>query len=239
MAHLSPKTPTWAGIAVFGLCSVLSSASFAMSPYQAKYAFQYNNTTVGSASRTLSKSGNLWTYQFSATAAKMAKASETSTFSLQNGKIVSHSFNRSSTIFGMGSKMSMSFDSAQKVVNTKKDDKTRSYAWQAHALDELNAELQVREDLKKLKANAPFKTQYLIADAKEIESRTFVKQTATEKVQTQAGQYETVKVIIQHKKPNRSTTFWLAPALDYLPVKVSHQDGKSSYGLLLTGYTPK
>ena len=41
---------------------------------------------------------------------------------------------------------------------------------------------------------------------------------------------------MKHDKPNRDTIFWLAPKLDYVPVKVSHQDGKTSYGLLLTGY---
>ncbi|HAD69341.1 MAG TPA: DUF3108 domain-containing protein, partial [Acinetobacter radioresistens] len=41
---------------------------------------------------------------------------------------------------------------------------------------------------------------------------------------------------MQHDKAERNTVFWLAPKLDYLPVKVTHQDGKTSYGLLLTGY---
>jgi hypothetical protein len=41
---------------------------------------------------------------------------------------------------------------------------------------------------------------------------------------------------MKHDKPGRETIFWLAPKLDYLPVKVSHVDKKTSYGLLLTGY---
>lgn len=49
----------------------------------------------------------------------------------------------------------------------------------------------------------------------------------------------TIKVVLQHSKPERNTVFWLAPKLDYLPVKVTHNDGKSSYGLLLTGYSGK
>jgi hypothetical protein len=43
-------------------------------------------------------------------------------------------------------------------------------------------------------------------------------------------------VAIKHDKPGRETIFWLAPKLDYLPVKVTHLDKKNSYGLLLTGY---
>ncbi|RSR40797.1 DUF3108 domain-containing protein, partial [Acinetobacter baumannii] len=60
-----------------------------------------------------------------------------------------------------------------------------------------------------------------------------------EKIKTSYGTFDTVKVVLQHKKPERSTIFWLAPKLDYLPVKVSHIDGKTSYGLLLTSYTGK
>ena len=73
--------------------------------------------------------------------------------------------------------MSINFNPGNKTISTKKDDKARSFAWQAGVLDD--------------------------------------------------------------KKPERSTIFWLAPKLDYLPVKVSHIDGKTSYGLLLTSYTGK
>jgi hypothetical protein len=127
--------------------------------------------------------------------------------------------------------MSINFNPNAKIINTKKDDKARSFAWKSGVLDELNAELQLREDLKA----SGLKSSYAIADAKEVESRRFVKQGA-EKVKTSYGTFDTIKVVMKHDKPNRDTIFWLAPKLDYAPVKVSHQDGKTSYGLLLTGY---
>ena len=127
--------------------------------------------------------------------------------------------------------MSINFNPSAKTINTKKDDKARSFAWRAGVLDELNAELQIREDLK----NGGLKSNYWIADAKEVEARKFVKQ-GTEKVKTSYGSFDTVKVVMKHDKPGRETVFWLAPKLDYAPVKMSHQDGKTSYGLLLTGY---
>ncbi len=82
------------------------------------------------------------------------------------------------------------------------------------------------------------KSSYPLADAKEVENRRFVKQ-GNEKIKTSYGTFDTIKVVLQHNKPERSTIFWLAPKLDYLPVKVSHIDGKTSYGLLLTSYTGK
>jgi hypothetical protein len=215
---------------------LLASASqaFAMSPFQANYQFSYNGKNMGSATRTLSQAGNNWTYVFSAKAGGVASASETSRFTFSNGKISSSSFSRTSKILVHNNSMNIKFNPSSKTISTKKDDKVRSFAWQAGVLDELNAELQLREDLKA----GGLKSSYLIADAKEVEARRFIK-SGTERVTTNYGTFDTVKVILKPSKPNRSTTFWLAPKLDYLPVKVTHQDGKTSYGLSLTAYKGK
>ena len=127
--------------------------------------------------------------------------------------------------------MSINFNPAAKVINTNKSNKARSFAWKAGALDELNAELQLREDLK----NNGLKATYLIAGAKSLEARRFVKQ-GNETVTTPNGTYNTLKVVLTHDNGSKSSTFWLAPNLDYLPVKMAHQDGKTSFSLLLTGY---
>ena len=57
-----------------------------------------------------------------------------------------------------------------------------------------------------------------------------------ETVKTPYGTYNTLKVVLTHDNGSKSSTFWLAPNLDYLPVKMAHQDGKTSFSLLLTGY---
>lgn len=219
------------GVMATLLFTGFSSQTFAMSPFQASYQFSYNGKNMGSATRTLSKSGNNWSYVFAAKAGAIASATETSRFSLSGNDIISNSFSRSSKILVHNNTMSINFNPNTKTISTKKDDKARSFAWKAGVLDELNAELQLREDLK----TSGLKPSYAIADAKEIEARRFVKQ-GSEKVKTSYGTFDTIKVVMKHDKPNRDTIFWLAPKLDYTPVKVSHQDGKTSYGLLLTGY---
>ncbi|MBE9399883.1 DUF3108 domain-containing protein [Acinetobacter albensis] len=219
------------GVMATLLFTGFSSQTFAMSPFQASYQFSYNGKNMGSATRTLSKSGNNWSYVFAAKAGAIASATETSRFSLSGNNIISNSFSRSSKILVHNNTMSINFNPNTKTISTKKDDKARSFAWKAGVLDELNAELQLREDLK----TSGLKPSYAIADAKEIEARRFVKQ-GSEKVKTSYGTFDTIKVVMKHDKPNRDTIFWLAPKLDYAPVKVSHQDGKTSYGLLLTGY---
>ena len=213
------------------LLTAVSTHALAMSPFQANYQFSYNGKNMGTATRTLSKSGQQWNYVFAAKAGSIASATETSRFTFNNGKISSNSFSRTSKILVHNDKLTINFNPSSKTINTKKDDKARSFAWKAGVLDELNAELQIREDLKAGKLNA----SYPMADAKEVESRRFIQQ-GTENITTPSGTYSAVKVVMQHDKPDRETIFWLAPKLDYLPVKVTHQDAKTSYGLLLTTY---
>lgn len=209
----------------------ISCNSFALSPFNASYQFAYNGKNVGSATRQLVQSGNAWTYTFSAKAAALASATETSRFVFNNGQIQSNSFNRTSKVLIHNNKLSINFNPSSKIISTQKDDKARSFAWKAGVLDELNAELQVREDLKA----AGLKGTYYIADAKSADARQFIKQ-GTEAIKTPYGTYNTIKVLLKHDNANKSSIFWLAPQLDYLPVKMAHQDGSSSYSLLLTGY---
>ena len=213
------------------LFTALSGQAYAMSPFQASYQFAYNGKNMGTATRTLSKNGSNWTYVFAAKAAAIASATETSRFSFNNGQITSNNFSRTSKVLVHNDTMTIKFNPAGKIINTKKGDKARSFAWKAGALDELNAELQVREDLK----GSGLKSSYLIADAKGLDSRRFVKQ-GNETITTPKGTYNTIKVVLTHDNGSKSSTFWLAPSLDYLPVKMAHQDGKTSFGLLLTGY---
>lgn len=220
-----------AGLSTALLMAGYSSQALAMSPFQASYQFAYNGKNLGSATRTLKKSGNQWNYVFAAKAVGIASATETSNFLFENGQINSANFSRTSKILVHNNTMTMNFNPANKTIQTSKDDEKRTLQWKSGVLDELNAELQVREDIK----NGGIKSNYWIADAKDVDARKFVKQ-GSEQITTKYGKFDTIKVVMKHDKPGRETIFWLAPKLDYLPVKVSHQDNKTSYALLLTSY---
>lgn len=208
-----------------------SSQALAMSPFQATYQFAYNGKNLGSATRTLKKSGNNWNYVFAAKAGAIASATETSNFSLNDNQIISNNFSRSSKILIHNNTMNIKFNRSANTITTSKNKENHSFAWKSGVLDELNAELQIREDLK----SSGLKSTYWLADAREVEARKFIKQ-GNEQVKTNYGTFDTIKVVMKHDKPGRETIFWLAPKLDYLPVKVTHEDKKTSYGLLLTGY---
>lgn len=220
-----------AGVTTALLSTAYSSQVFAMNPFQATYQFAYNGKNLGSATRTLKKSGNTWNYVFAAKAGAIASATEISNFSLNDGQISSENFSRISKILVHNNTMNIKFNPSAKTITTSKDKENRSFLWKAGVLDELNAELQIREDLK----SSGLKSIYWLADAKEVEARKFIKQ-GNEQIKSNYGTFDTVKVVMKHDKPGRETIFWLAPKLDYLPVKVTHEDKKTSYSLLLTGY---
>lgn len=215
--------------------SGMATTAFAIEPFQATYNFSYNGKNMGTATRVLQqKSGDNWTYVFSAKAGMIASASETSQFSFLNGQVNSQDFSRTSKILVHQDKFTIHYNPANKTVSTVKKSTPRSFAWQPNALDELNAEVQIREDLIK----GQLKPSYLLTDAKGIESRKFIKE-GNASIQTPYGTFDTIKVRMQHSRPEKSTIFWLAPKLNYLPVKITHNDESTSYGLVLTQYQDK
>ncbi len=212
--------------------SLGASLSYALSPFSATYSFSYGNKSLGDATRKLTQQGNQWQYKFSSKIPLIGSAVETSKFTFANGQIQSQSYQRQTKILVHSDTVSINFKPAQKQIITKRKDQQRTLVWQNKVLDDLNAELQVREDLK----SGGLKGNYTIASYKKVSTRQFVKE-GSEKVKAADGKlYDTVKVRLKHDSADKSTIFWLAPSLDYLPVKVTHQDDDNTYGLLLKSY---
>lgn len=212
--------------------ALLSIHTFALTPFQATYQFSYNGHNISTATRSLqSLENNRWVYKFSAKAGILASANETSQFTFNNQNLTSNSFTRATKYLGMSDALTINFNQNEKKVSTNKDGTSRSFKLENNPLDELNAEIQIREDLK----NNHLKPVYYITDAKGIDARKFVN-LGEETIKTQYGTFKTMKFKLEHNKPERNTLFWLAPELDYLPVKVAHNDGSNSYGISLINY---
>lgn len=220
-------------ILVTALASITLSTAYAVVPFTATYSFNLDNKASGTAVRKLSRQGNQWVYNFDARVPVIATASEKSVFSLSNNQVVSQHYQRQYKILVHNQQTSLDFNNASKSIQVKRDQKNSQLPWQAGVLDDLNVEIQLREDLKK----GGLKSTYLIADQKDITPRQFVNEGSV-KVNTPSGSYDAVKVRINHQKKDKSTVFWLAPSLDYIPVKVTHNDDGSVYTLNLTNYKP-
>jgi hypothetical protein len=219
------------------LCAALTVANaYAFEPFQANYSFNIAGMLTGTATRTLTKVDNIWSYNFKASVASLANASEVSHFK------VKHLDNGSSDIQTLDHAYHFNFltkqvengfkvDWVNQVVSANNKNGDNTYPAQAGLLDMLDLELQVREDIK----HKQLKPSYLLADDKGVKKISFVNE-GEEKVQTDAGEYDTVKVRLVQDNEKRKTYFWLAPKLDYLPVRVHQDDGNLSYDLNLTSY---
>jgi hypothetical protein len=231
------KTRMFIHACVFPVCSALTVGNAnAFEPFQANYSFNIAGMLKGTATRTLTKVDNIWSYNFKASVASLANAGEVSHFK------VAHSDKSSTELQTLDHAYHFNFltkkvengfnvDWANQVVSAHNKNGDDSYPAQAGMLDMLDLELQVREDIK----HKQLKPSYLLADDKGIRKISFVNE-GEETVQTDAGIYDTIKVRLVQDNEKRKTYFWLAPKLDYLPVRVHQDDGSLSYDLSLTSY---
>lgn len=191
-------------------------------PVTATYTFSVKDKVSGkgNATRTLSKSGNDWIYRVNATALLgSATANQTSTFRITDIDIKPQSASTAYKILGVGSLHNVSFAN-DKVVSSYKGKSTTLKATKP-AFDELSMEVQIRQEL----LNGKFTGKYDLVKKDSIETTQF-KKSGNAKITVPAGSYDTVRIDRVHDDKDRQTTFWLAPSLDYLPVKViQNNDG--------------
>ena len=75
---------------------------------------------------------------------------------------------------------------------------------------------------------------YSVLDHDKVQTYRFTR-TGNASVNTPAGKYDTVEMTRHDDSKNRVTTFWLAPKLDYLPVRIRQTEpGKATISLVLT-----
>ena len=210
----------------------VSSAALALEPYTAEYGFNIDNRWSGQSSRVLRKDGEDWVYTFVARVPVLANATETTRFRLDEQRnVLSKHHNMRYKILVKNKNLAMNFDAAARKINVDVSGKKSTLDFKVGTLDELNLEFQVREDLKK----GNLQPQYLVADEKSVEAVRFVRE-GREQLNVPAGRYDTVRVRRVHNNPKRTTTFWLAPSLDYLPVRVMQNDDGTVYDFTLSRF---
>lgn len=216
---------TGVSIAAIGALSMtaptLASAN-AVQPSSASYNFTVEDKYKGTATRTLSKSGNTWKYDVNARVAGVATASQSSVFSLSGNNVTPSKASTTYKLFGIGRTHNLNYNPAGKQVASTYRGKTVNMNMAQQAFDDLSLEVQIRQDL----LNGKFSGNYYMAKKDKIEKTPF-KKSGNTKITVPAGTFDTVRVDRIHDDNSRSTSFWLAPSLDYLPVKVTqNNDGK-------------
>lgn len=212
------------GLGVF--CVALAVSSSAMAADLTSFSATYNvkaNGKSGTATRTLSKNGNNYTYSVKASAAGIANVNQSSHFSLSGGKILPSNSSMSVKVLGVGTTHNISFNNSAKTATSTYKGKTSTYKMTAQAYDDLSLESQIRQEL----INGRFSGSYYLVKKSGIENTKF-KKSGSSKLTVAAGTYDVIRIDRIHHDTNRATSFWVAPSLNYLPIKVSQtSDGKT------------
>ena len=216
---------TGASIAAIGALSMtaptLASAKN-IEPSSANYSFTVEDKYKGTATRTLNKAGNTWKYNVNARVAGVASASQDSTFSINGNNVIPTQASTTYKLLGVGRTHKLDFNPSSKKVVSNYRGKSTTMNMAQQAFDDLSLEVQIRQDL----LNGKFSGNYYMAKKDKVEKTPF-KKSGNTKITVPAGTFDTVRVDRVHDDNSRSTSFWLAPSLDYLPVKVSQiNDGK-------------
>lgn len=196
--------------AALGVSALATATDF--TPFNATYALSYDGKS-GTATRTLTKSGNTFTYKVSAKAS-IATVNQSSTFALANDKLTPSSSSSAITVLGIGNTHKIQFNSKTAVSTYKGKPTTLSIPNGAY--DDLSLEMQIRQEL----LNGKFSGAYTVVRKTDTELTKF-KKSGNTKITVPAGTYDTVRIDRVHNDKVQATTFWLAPSLGYLPVKVS------------------
>lgn len=96
------------------------------------------------------------------------------------------------------------------------------------ALDRMVSQLQLMFDLQ----NNDRELVYHIADGGKLKEYT-LKFAGRETLETPHGKLETVKVRRRATDDDKETTFWAAPALGYLAVRIEHRDNGDNFKMTL------
>lgn len=213
------KTTT---IATISIGTALSAHAADLSGFSATYTVKADGKK-GTATRTLSKNGNSYNYTVKASAAGIASVNQSASFSLSNGKILPSSSNMSVKIFGVGNTHNIKFNNGAKTAVSTYKGKSTTLKMSGQAYDDLSLEAQIRQEL----INGRFSGSYQLVKKTNIETTRF-KKSGNSKITVPAGTYDVVRIDRVHDDKGRATSFWVAPSLNYLPIKVSQtNDGKT------------
>jgi hypothetical protein len=97
-------------------------------------------------------------------------------------------------------------------------------------MDRMVSQLQLMRDL----ANQEKDLNYRIADGGRIKEYT-LRIDGRQILPTPYGKLETVKITRITDSDRRATTFWLAPALEYLAVRIDHREKGDNFSMTLEG----
>jgi hypothetical protein len=232
---------SWLRIIVLLLAGGPSLAATAeLRPFNASYHITRSKTQVGSAEVQLQQlADGRWSYQqrtlitnFLARIFLPSDLTTRSLFSIKDGRVIPEQF----TAEADGSKedQTLTFDWSRGHVTGTYDHKPVNLPTQPGLLDSLSVQVGLMNEL--LAGRTP--QRFVLADKGQIKDYDYTTE-GSEILRTAVGEHRTV--IFRSRRPgsDKSTLFWCAPELGYLPLKVERRDGKDvQFALLVKSLSP-
>jgi len=127
---------------------------------------------------------------------------------------------------------SLVFDWQRHRVRNDVEGRSWDMAIPENTLDRMVSQLQLMRDLARQEQNLT----YHVADGGRL--RVFVLQVlGRETIDTPYGRLDTIKITRKVDNNRRSTVFWCAPALHYMPVRIDHREKTNNFRMTLEKLT--
>jgi len=207
-------------------------------PFEATYTADYRGLPIsatGIRSLEIIQQDQSSTYTFSSKALSLfAKLNETSTFRTRGTALQPLRYQYERTGLGKNKTQDLHFDWQEGVVTDQAQNDQYSLNREAHFSDRLLYQLQLQVDLFNANEddiNTGVWT-YEIFDSGRIKQYAF-EVAERELLTTELGPIQTLRLEKKNDDPDKRTTLWLAPTLEYMLIRFIQEDGRNSFSLEL------
>lgn len=218
-------------LALVALLAPMLALAAPPSPYRADYEVLRNGSVLGRAEVELARDGETWTLESHTrgteglAALAGADIRERSTLRWRDGRPETTGYRYVQKTAFNNRERSLEVDAAKGEIVSRDRNDTRTLAWTPGVLDRQLVALALAQDL----AAGSREVEYEVAERRAVETHRY-RLAGTESVQVPAGRIEAAKVErIREGDSGRTTTIWLDPARDYLPVRTvqKEKDGET------------
>ena len=146
---------------------------------------------------------------------------ESSEFEIINDEIRSINYRLNDTIRRNARESEVDFDWSKKVIKGFYKDRVIDFNIEKRILTRILLQIEIMHQ----KQRNNLKDTYLIIDKDEIKEIDITSSNSGRKISVPFGSYDVIEVSHRSKNSNRINTFWLAPELDFIPVKLEQTEG--------------
>lgn len=214
-------------MAFFLVALTITAPVFAVSPFAVEYDLQHGVLSVGRMTRTLTIEGNRYALESRLEAGGLvslfsdSSRTEISRGRIENGRFLPEHFSYDRS--GEKKDYSLEFDYAGARVRRTEPGQQWQTELPSGALDLLSYQVQLMHDL----AQADEALTYTVV-AKNKVKQYRLDILGVETVETEFGDFETVKVQRADKDSKKRTLVWMARSLDWVPVAVEYRDKRGN-----------